>query len=266
MKELFSKREREEEPSKVSTYFWDPFNVPSSPKRLAVGQENLESENQDLAVDPEWQVSSPDARGKRTLESPAHDACFRSKRGNFADISSLSRGKRSSSSSPEQADALSKRLRLMEALASKRRLDDVAFGSDLRANKKVNAEDADNDDEDDEMALVCVPRSADQNGEDEELWFGNASLSRIPPSVFAAPSPNSQMVVWEDQQERFQKIFFKKRGEAHPPLLAAANIVPRVEVLDSSDDEGIEAGASLAPGMMRDETEFDGVVPMDLSE
>lgn len=263
MKGLSTKRDREEESCKT-TYFWDPFNVPSSPKRLVCSQENLE--NDGLVENDEWLVGSPNSQGKRALETPSCESFLRSKRGNFSDVSPFSQslGKRSSSSSPsasspaELADVLTKRSRLMEALATKRRLDE-SFGSDLRANKKVLSSD---EAAEDDMALVCVARSVPAPDVEDDLWFGDAPLSRVPPAVFATSSPSSQLVVWEDHGARFKRLFGKK---PFPPLMAAINKnvpIPRVEVLDSSEEEEQVAPHQSSPIA----EDFDGVVPMDLSD
>lgn len=262
------KRSREEVASTVtSQYFWDPFNVPSSAKKALVSQNRENEEMQTCFPCVVSPTASPNAFGKRVMEDAASDVFVSSKKGNFADFSSFSNFDQSprkrSPTDPIGSDFLTKRSRLIEALQSKRRLDVEGSSCELRAHKKVQFDVAElEQQEDDDMALVCISRKVPHflDEDTDDLWFEGAQLSRVPPNVFGntggASASNNQIVVWEDTQSKLNEMFQRNKKAAHPPMLAAANpVVPRVEVLDSSDEE--EEGEKVY---------FEGIMPMDCSD
>ena len=77
----------------------------------------------------------------------------------------------------------------------------------------------------------------------DDLWFGRAQLSRIPPVMFEVPRPESRIMLWHDQEQ-----------------LVRDAITPRVEILDDDYEE-----AAPAPAAAQEEENLD-VMPMDLSD
>ncbi len=250
------KRERDAE----QVFLWDPFkNAPLSPP-----VKRLES------------VASPErVCRKRTGDDNVSSGPV-SKKGNFeewtagTDENGAGGGKRRLSGFLEEEPEGFKRCRPVywrpEDGGVKRTADqDVTF---LVATKKGRAGDSE---EPGEWPLIVsrpdrVTLLSDDD-DDDEPWFQKVQLSRVPRPIFAEKRPEHRMVVWQDQEEMVRERW----GRPHPPLEAARgrgyllHEPPRVEVLDSSEDEGDEGVAQAFAGDNFEDLET-GPMPMDLTE
>ena len=107
--------------------------------------------------------------------------------------------------------------------------------------------------------MICSNRSEQPRlrpwGDGEEnLWFGEAPLSLVPPSLFRVDPPESQIVLWQDQNMLARSGL---PGPVEPEL-------PRVEVLDS-DDEDDQALLNLHSQQLENDDDG-GLRPMDLND